>query len=68
MDVNNAAGEDIRKLVSGSGSMRDIDKLKVHFKEVESITNLSLVLTERLDRLDEELKQISANDAKVTVR
>ena len=65
IDANNESGEDIISLVSECGSMSDVDKLTVHIKEVESVTNLLIVLRERLDRIEEELSQIPGNDAKV---
>ena len=65
IDANNESGEDIISLVSEYGSMSDVDKLTVHIKEVESVTNLLIVLRERLDRIEEELSQIPGNDAKV---
>ena len=65
IDENNESGEAIIRLVSECGSMSDVDKLTVHIKEVESVTNLLLVLRERLDRIEEELSQIPGSDAKV---
>ena len=65
IDANNESGEDIISLVSECGSMSDVDKLTVHIKEVESVTNLLIVLRERLDRIEEELSQKSGNDAEV---
>jgi len=62
--ANNAAGEALISLVGERGSMSDVDKLSVHIKEVESITNLLLVLRERLARIDQELDTASEEEAK----
>jgi len=63
IDANNESGEAIINLVSECGSMSDVDKLTVHIKEVESVTNLLIVLRERLDRTEEELSQKPGNSA-----
>merc|ERR1712112_405905 len=55
IDANNAAGEALIALVGERGSMSDADKLSIHVKEVESVTNLLLVLRERLTRVEMEL-------------
>jgi len=63
IDTNNAAGESVISLVSERGSMSDVDKLTVHIKEVESITNLLIVLRERLLRIEQEMAQKAGTDA-----
>ena len=65
IDANNESGEAIINLVSECGSMSDVDKLTVHIKEVESVTNLLIVLRERLNRTEEELSQKPGNSANV---
>ena len=65
ISANEEAGEHLLKLVSKNGTMSDVDRLKVHIKEVESVTNLLLVLHERLQRVEDELKQ--ADDVKEKV-
>jgi len=55
IDANNAAGEALVVLVGERGSMSDADKLTIHIKEVESVTNLLMVLRERLTRVDMDL-------------
>jgi len=62
IDKNNVTVEDIIKIVGEDGSMSDVDKLKVHVKEVETVTNLLIVLTERLGRIKEELKGLDENE------
>ena len=57
IDANNAAGDALISLVGERGSMSDVDKLTVHIKEVESITNLLHVLRERLTRTRQDLSQ-----------
>ena len=59
--------EDIIKIVGEDGSMSDVDKLKVHVKEVETVTNLLIVLTERLGRIKEELKGLDENEERVGI-
>ena len=63
IEANNRVGDEIVKLVTESGnSMSEVDKITVHIKEVESITNLLLVLQERLARIDEDLKISNLDD------
>jgi len=62
ISANEEAGENLLRLVSENGTMSDVDRLRVHIKEVESVTNLLLVLHERLQRVEDELKQ--ADDVK----
>jgi len=65
IDANNAAGEALIALVGERGSMSDADKLSIHVKEVESVTNLLLVLRERLTRVEMELNTVQDNETTV---
>ena len=67
IDANNAAGEALVVLVGERGSMSDADKLTIHIKEVESVTNLLLVLRERLKRVDMDLNIEQDTQATVSI-
>ena len=60
--------QDIVTIVEKQGSMADADKLKVHVKEVESVTRLRTVLLVREETAQQKIKVTMDAKDKVTYR
>ena len=58
---NNSALYAIIATVDERGTMSDVDKLKVHIKELESVTSLITVLTVRMETAENKVEVTQLN-------